>query len=119
MVARRMAVALALASCVSMATADLYMHSVRGANNRVNEQNVNRNNNNRLWDSQNNNKGGYSIGVDDDDYEVIPSSRVHARASDCQRSNVHALRRSCPVPPPSGHPPPAIVYLVQLCNCIY
>ena len=40
----------------------------RGTNNRVNEQNTNRNNNNRLFDSQNNNKGGYSVGVDADDY---------------------------------------------------
>jgi hypothetical protein len=40
----------------------------RGSNNRVNEQNTNRNNNNRLFDSQNNNKGGYSVGVDASDY---------------------------------------------------
>ena len=37
-------------------------------NNRVDEQNTNRNNNNRMFDSQNNNKGGYSVGVDEDDY---------------------------------------------------
>ena len=41
----------------------------RGSNNRVDEQNTNRNNNNRLFDSQNNNKGGYSVGVDEDDYD--------------------------------------------------
>ena len=41
----------------------------RGSNNRVDEQNTNRNNNNRMFDSQNNNKGGYSVGVDVDDYE--------------------------------------------------
>ena len=40
----------------------------RGSNNRVDEQNTNRNNNNRMFDSQNNNKGGYSVGVDEDDY---------------------------------------------------
>ena len=51
------------------AAADVYMHSPRGSNNRLNEQNVNRDNNNRLFDSQNNNKGGYSVGVDDADYE--------------------------------------------------
>ena len=38
----------------------------RGSNNRVDEQNTNRNNNNRMFDSQNNNKGGYSVGVDVD-----------------------------------------------------
>ena len=51
-------------------SADVYLHSPRSSNNRLNEQNVNRDNNNRLFDSQNNNKGGYSVGVDDDDYEV-------------------------------------------------
>eukprot|EP01048_Picozoa_sp_COSAG05_P006825 COSAG05_NODE_461_length_9571_cov_14.935283_1_plen_734_part_00 len=50
------------------AHADVYMHAPRGSNNRVNEQNTNRNNNNRLFDSQNNNKGGYSVGVDAADY---------------------------------------------------
>ena len=50
-------------------SADVYLHSPRSSNNRLNEQNVNRDNNNRLFDSQNNNKGGYSVGVDDDDYE--------------------------------------------------
>ena len=50
------------------AHADVYLHSPRGSNNRLNEQNVNRDNNNRLFDSQNNNKGGYTVGVDDDDY---------------------------------------------------
>lgn len=44
------------------------MHSPKGSNNRLNEQNQNRDNNNRLFDSQNNNKGGYSVGVDEDIY---------------------------------------------------
>ena len=34
----------------------------RGSNNRLNEQTANRANNNRLFDSQNNNKGGYNVG---------------------------------------------------------
>jgi len=42
--------------------ADLYMHNPRGSNDRLNEANTNRNNANRLFDSQNNAKGGYCIG---------------------------------------------------------
>lgn len=40
-------------------TADVYMHSPRGSNDRNCERNANRNNGNRLFDSQNNNAGGY------------------------------------------------------------
>ena len=39
--------------------ADIYMHSPRGSNDRNCERNANRNNGNRLFDSQNNNAGGY------------------------------------------------------------
>jgi hypothetical protein len=42
--------------------ADVYMHKPRGSNNRLNEANANRNNGNRLFDSQNNNRGGYNVG---------------------------------------------------------
>jgi hypothetical protein len=40
--------------------ADVYMHAPRGSNDRNCEKNVNRNNGNRLFDSQNNAKGGYA-----------------------------------------------------------
>ena len=43
------------------ATADIYMHSPRGSNDRNCERNANRNNGNRLFDSQNNNAGGYGM----------------------------------------------------------
>lgn len=39
---------------------DVYMHNPRGSNNRNCEENENRNNGNRLFDSQNNDKGGYA-----------------------------------------------------------
>jgi hypothetical protein len=39
---------------------DVYMHAPRGSNDRNCEKNVNRNNGNRLFDSQNNAKGGYA-----------------------------------------------------------
>ncbi|MDP2438096.1 MAG: hypothetical protein Q8P67_20325, partial [archaeon] len=45
-----------------MVSADHYLHVPRGSNNRLNEQSANRNNGNRLFDSQNNNRGGYNVG---------------------------------------------------------
>jgi hypothetical protein len=47
---------------VSTVKSDMYLHNPRGSNNRVNEANANRNNANRLFDSQNNGKGGYCLG---------------------------------------------------------
>ena len=38
------------------------MHNPRGSNDRLNEQSATRNNNNRLFDSQNNARGGYNVG---------------------------------------------------------
>ena len=52
-----LALVLALASTVR---ADVYMHNPRGSNDRNCERNVNRRNANRLFDSQNNAKGGYA-----------------------------------------------------------
>jgi len=59
---RAFAVALALAACVALVAGDLYMMNPRGSNDRNNEANTNRNNGNRLFDSQNNAKGGYCWG---------------------------------------------------------
>ena len=53
-------VALCVALVMSTAFADVYMHNMRGSNDRNCERNVNRNNGNRLFDSQNNAKGGYA-----------------------------------------------------------
>jgi hypothetical protein len=50
-----------LSLCLTAAVrADIYMHNPRGSNDRNCERNVNRNNGNRLFDSQNNAKGGYA-----------------------------------------------------------
>jgi len=38
------------------------MHNPRGSNNRLNEATANRQNADRLFDSQNNNRGGYNVG---------------------------------------------------------
>lgn len=43
--------------------ADIYMHNPRGSNNRLDETGRARNNANRLFDSQNNNRGGYNVGA--------------------------------------------------------
>ena len=43
-------------SLLALTNADLYLQMPRGSNNRLNENSQNRANNNRLFDSQNNNK---------------------------------------------------------------
>src|SRR6185436_17934667 len=50
------------AICIALCAADVYMHNPRGSNNRLNEQSANRNNGNRMFNSQNNNRGGYNKG---------------------------------------------------------
>jgi len=45
---------------VVLVNGDVYMHNPRGSNDRNCERNVNRNNGNLLFDSQNNAKGGYA-----------------------------------------------------------
>ena len=40
---------------------DIYLHYPRGSNNRLNEETNTRANGNRLFDSQNNNNGGYNV----------------------------------------------------------
>ncbi|XP_070559546.1 protein DD3-3-like [Ptychodera flava] len=42
--------------------ADIYLHNPRGSNNRLDENSRNRQNANRMFDSQNNNRGGYNVG---------------------------------------------------------
>jgi hypothetical protein len=53
---------LAFVALLVMCHADMYLHNMRGSNNRLNEQNRDRDNGNRLFDSQNNNRGGYNVG---------------------------------------------------------
>lgn len=47
---------------VASVLGDVYFHNPRGSNNRLNEQSAERANANRLFDSQNNNRGGYNAG---------------------------------------------------------
>ncbi|XP_060579853.1 protein DD3-3-like [Ruditapes philippinarum] len=51
-----------LVGIVTVVMGDLYLHAPRGSNNRLNEKSANRANANRLFDSQNNNRGGYNVG---------------------------------------------------------
>ena len=53
-----------LVSIAVLVDADVYLHNPRGSNNRLNGQGRNRNNGNRLFDSQNNARGGYNVGTD-------------------------------------------------------
>jgi len=46
----------------SVGLADTYCHQPRCSNNRLNEKSANRQNGNRLCDTQNNNRGGYNVG---------------------------------------------------------
>ena len=49
-----------LVSQLSLVAGDVYMHNPRGSNDRNCERNANRNNGNRLFNSQNNAAGGYA-----------------------------------------------------------
>jgi hypothetical protein len=53
---------LIFSSFVINSHADIYMHNPRGSNNRLDENGRERNNDQRLFDSQNNDRGGYNIG---------------------------------------------------------
>lgn len=48
--------------CMFTVQADVYLQSIRGSNNRLDEANRERNNGNRMFDSQNNDRGGYNVG---------------------------------------------------------
>jgi hypothetical protein len=61
--------------------ADQYLHYPRGSNNRLNEKSANRNNGNRLFDSQNNNRGGYNVGEFDDTQGFVTNrDTIHTKA---------------------------------------
>lgn len=51
-----------LAVLAAVVSADIYMQNPRGSNNRLDGKNRDRDNANRLFDSQNNNRGGVNVG---------------------------------------------------------
>ena len=71
------ATCLALLVITSSVMADVYLHNPRGSNNRLNERSANRANANRLFDSQNNNRGGYNVGDKDANAGVLGVTNVH------------------------------------------
>jgi len=50
-----------------LADANVYLHSPRGSNNRLNEKSAENENNERLFQSNNNRRGGYNVGDKTDD----------------------------------------------------
>ncbi|XP_038054234.1 protein DD3-3-like [Patiria miniata] len=58
----KLVVLIPLLLCVMGVYCDMYLHNPRGSNNRLDEAKRERNNGNRLFDSQNNNRGGYNVG---------------------------------------------------------
>jgi hypothetical protein len=58
-----------LLSLIAPVCGDVYLHNPRGNNNRCDERNNNRNNANRLFDSQNNAAGGYAVACDRQDID--------------------------------------------------
>jgi len=73
----------------SYALADVYMHNPRGSNDRLNEANTNRNNANRLFDSQNNAKGGYCYGPAMSYYEGSQLSIEWTAQHGCGNEKLH------------------------------
>lgn len=53
---------IAFLMAVVSVSADMYLQNPRGSNNRLNEGGRERANANRMFDSQNNNRGGYNVG---------------------------------------------------------
>ena len=53
---------LLLSICAFVANGDIYMHNLRGSNNRLKSSGSQVSNANRLFDSQNNANGGYNVG---------------------------------------------------------
>ena len=55
-------IALIMATMTTTTMADVYMQNPRGSNNRLKGENRDRSTNNRLFDSQNNARGGFNVG---------------------------------------------------------
>lgn len=53
---------LILCSIIACSNGDIYLHNPRGSNNRLGEAGRPRTNAKRVFDSQNNDRGGYNVG---------------------------------------------------------
>merc|ERR1712137_76944 len=103
-------VCLFLLALVAFSLGDVYLHNPRGSNNRLNGEGTNVQNNARLCDTQNNNKGGYCWGPPM--YYYVGSQLLNGptnmpvitlRFTVILSSNTCVVRRSVmePKPPPS------------------
>ncbi len=79
---------LTLTICISCAFGDLYLQNPRGSNDRLNEANENRDNANRLMDTQNNAKGGYCYGPSMYFYEHSMLSIEWTNQHGCNNQNM-------------------------------
>jgi len=74
---------------VAVVHADVYLHNPPGANNRLNGKKRNRKNDNRLMDSQNNQRGGYNVGESGDKEGEGTLSYVEGSRLSIQWTNQH------------------------------
>lgn len=75
---------------IQSAYSDLYMHNPRGSNNRCDERTNDRNNANRLFDSQNNAAGGYAVPCQDTDLECFNMNYYTDSILDIRFTTQHA-----------------------------
>lgn len=75
---------------IQSAYSDLYMHNPRGSNNRCDERTNDRNNANRLFDSQNNAAGGYAVPCQDTDLECFNMNYYTDSILDVRFTTQHA-----------------------------
>lgn len=69
---------------------DVYMHNPRGSNNRCDERNNDRQNANRLFDSQNNGAGGYAVPCQDTDLACFDMNYYTGSYLDIRFTTQHA-----------------------------
>ena len=79
--------------------ADIYMHNMRGSNNRCDERTNDRLNANRLFDSQNNAAGGYSVPCQDTDLQCFNMKYFTESYLDIRFTTQHAcgIQNQCEI----------------------
>jgi hypothetical protein len=78
---------------------DVYMHNPRGSNDRCDERTNNRNNANRLFDSQNNAAGGYAVPCQDTDLKCFNARFYSGSLLDIRYTTQHAcgIQNQCEI----------------------
>ena len=79
--------------------ADIYMHNMRGSNNRCDERTNDRLNANRLFDSQNNAAGGYAVPCQDTDLQCFNMKYFTESYVDIRFTTQHAcgIQNQCEI----------------------